>query len=157
MDDGPRLEARRIAATVAANRRLFKATSCANTSIASGRTRGATEFLVSFGIAEGVWGRKRLPETEKLGDTLLNHFDGIAAYCDHPVRFGAVESLNTTIKAVRRRARGMRRRDAAAQAQMGDCSADPIFSGCGPFSRSSGAVLKSVKNRKSCLSVSLQG
>jgi len=45
---------------------------------------------------------------EKLGDTLVNHFDGIAAYCDHPVRFGLVESLNTTIKAVLRRARGMR-------------------------------------------------
>jgi hypothetical protein len=24
---------------------------------------------------------------EKLGDTLVNHFDGIAAYCDRPVRF----------------------------------------------------------------------
>ena len=45
---------------------------------------------------------------ERLGDTLVNHFDGIAAYCDHPVRFGVVESLNTTIKAVLRRARGMR-------------------------------------------------
>ena len=47
-------------------------------------------------------------ETHRLGDTLGNHFDGIAAYCDHPVRFGVVESLNTTIKAVLRRARGMR-------------------------------------------------
>ena len=45
---------------------------------------------------------------QKLGDTLVNHFDGIAAYCDHPVRFGVVESLNTTIKGVLRRARGMR-------------------------------------------------
>jgi hypothetical protein len=45
---------------------------------------------------------------EKLGDTLVNHFDGIAAYHDHPVRFGIVESLNTTIKGVLRRARGMR-------------------------------------------------
>ena len=45
---------------------------------------------------------------EKLGDTLVNHFDGIAAYCDHPVRFGVVESLNTTIKGVLRRARGIR-------------------------------------------------
>ena len=30
-----------------------------------------------------------------------------AAYCDHPVRFGVVESINTTIKTVLRRARGM--------------------------------------------------
>jgi hypothetical protein len=35
-------------------------------------------------------------------------YRGIAAYCDHPVRFGVVESINTTIKAVLRRARGMR-------------------------------------------------
>jgi transposase len=47
------------------------------------------------------------PEMEKLGDTLVNHFDGIAAYCNHPVRFGVVESLNTTIKGVLRRARGI--------------------------------------------------
>jgi hypothetical protein len=33
---------------------------------------------------------------------------GIVAYCDHPVRFGVVESVNTTIKAVLRKARGMR-------------------------------------------------
>jgi hypothetical protein len=45
---------------------------------------------------------------ERLGDVLLTHINGIAAYCDHPVRFGVVESINTTIKAVRRRARGMR-------------------------------------------------
>ncbi|MGH9372051.1 MAG: hypothetical protein ACRD15_11025 [Vicinamibacterales bacterium] len=32
----------------------------------------------------------------------------MAAYCDHPVRFGVVESINTTIKAVLRRTRGMR-------------------------------------------------
>ena len=51
---------------------------------------------------------QRLPEMEKLGDTLVNHIDGIAAYGDHPVRFGVVESLNTTIKAVIRRARGIR-------------------------------------------------
>src|SRR5215471_12740522 len=44
---------------------------------------------------------------EKLGDTLVNHFDGIAAYCNHPVRFGVVELLNTTIKGVLRRARGI--------------------------------------------------
>jgi transposase len=37
---------------------------------------------------------------ERLGDFLLHHVDGIAAYCDHPVRFGVVQSINTTIKAV---------------------------------------------------------
>jgi transposase len=66
---------------------------------------GVARFL--FGWLKALrW--QRLPEMEKLGDTLVNHFDGIAAYCDHPVRFGVVESLNTTIKGVLRRARGMR-------------------------------------------------
>jgi transposase len=51
---------------------------------------------------------QRLPEMEQLGDFLLKHIEGIAAYCDHAVRFGVVESINTTIKAVLRRARGMR-------------------------------------------------
>jgi len=39
---------------------------------------------------------------------LSRHINGIAAYCDHPVRFGVVESINTRVKAVVRRARGMR-------------------------------------------------
>jgi len=51
---------------------------------------------------------QRLPEMERLGDFLLKHINGIAAYCDHAVRFGVVESINTTIKAVLRRARGIR-------------------------------------------------
>lgn len=41
-------------------------------------------------------------------DFLFRDVEGIAAYCDHPVRFGVVESINTTIKAVLRRARGMK-------------------------------------------------
>jgi hypothetical protein len=45
---------------------------------------------------------------ERLGQFLVTHLDGIAAYCFHPVRFGVVESINTTIKAALRRARGMR-------------------------------------------------
>ena len=49
-----------------------------------------------------------MPEMERLGDFLFTHVEGIAAYCDHPVRFGVVESINTTIKAVLRRARGMK-------------------------------------------------
>jgi transposase len=92
----------------AVNRRLFKAyvlreqLDCLWTY----KTRwGVARFL--FGWLKALcW--QRLPEMEKLGDTLVNHFDGIAAYCDHQVRFGVVESLNTTIKGVLRRARGMR-------------------------------------------------
>jgi hypothetical protein len=44
---------------------------------------------------------------ERFGDFLLQHIEGIAAYCDHQVRFGVVESLITAIKAVLRRSRGM--------------------------------------------------
>ena len=43
-----------------------------------------------------------------LAPSLSTFLEGIAAYCDHGVRFGVVESINTTIKAVLRRARGMR-------------------------------------------------
>jgi transposase len=92
----------------AANRRLFKAYVLREQldRLWTYKTReGVARFL--FGWLKALrW--QRLPEMEKLGDTLVNHFDGIVAYCDHQVRFGVVESLNTTIKAVLRRARGMR-------------------------------------------------
>jgi transposase len=92
----------------AANRRLFKAY------ILREQLDRLWTYTTRDGVARFLWGWlkalrwQRLPEMEKLGDTLVKHFDGIAAYCDHPVRFGVVESLNTTIKAVLRRARGMR-------------------------------------------------
>ena len=92
----------------AVNRRLFKAY------ILREQLDRLWTYKTRDGVARFLWGWlkalrwQRLPEMEKLGDTLVKHFDGIAAYCDHPVRFGVVESLNTTIKAVLRRARGMR-------------------------------------------------
>lgn len=67
--------------------------------------RGVTNFLLGW-LKALRW--QRLPEMERLGAFLGKHLDGLVAYCDHPVRFGVVESLNTTIKAVIRRARGMR-------------------------------------------------
>lgn len=85
---------------------------------------GVARFL--FGWLKALrW--QRLPEIEKLGDTLVNHFDGIAAYCDHHVRFGVVESLNTTIKGVLRRARGMRN-DAMLLLKLKWATARPIRS-----------------------------
>ena len=45
---------------------------------------------------------------DRLGDFLLIHLDGIAAACDHAVRFGGVESINAISKGVLRTARGMR-------------------------------------------------
>lgn len=97
-----------LQALFAVNRRLFKAYLLREQldKLWSYKTRmGVLNFLLGWFKALR-W--QRLPEMEKLGDFLLRHFDGIAAYCDHPVRFGVVESLNTTIKAIIRRARGMR-------------------------------------------------
>jgi transposase len=90
------------------NRRLFRAYVL----------REELDRLWTYGTPGGVarflggWLRalrwQRLPEMQKLGMFLVRHIVGIAAYCDHPVRFGVVESVNTTIKAVLRKARGMR-------------------------------------------------
>jgi transposase len=92
----------------AANRRLFKAYVLREQldRLWTYKTRpGALNFLMGWFKALR-W--QRLREMEQLGDFLLKHIEGIAAYCDHPLRFGVVESINTTIKAVLRRARAMR-------------------------------------------------
>ncbi len=97
-----------LRALFAANRRLFKAYVLREQldRLWTYKTRpGVLNFLMGWFKALR-W--QRLPEMEQLGDFLLKHIAGIAAYCDHPVRFGVVESINTTIKAVLRRARGMR-------------------------------------------------
>lgn len=99
---------RELAQLFAANRRLFKAY------VLREQLDRLWTYKIRNGVARFLFGWlkalrwQRLPEMETLGDTLVKHFDGIAAYCDHPVRFGVVESLNTTIKAVIRRAQGMR-------------------------------------------------
>ena len=97
-----------LRALFAVNRRLFKAYVLREQldRLWQYKTRpGVLNFLLTW-IAALRW--QRLPEMERLGDFLFRHVEGIAAYCDHPVRFGVVESINTTIKAVLRRARGMR-------------------------------------------------
>ena len=92
----------------AANRRLFKAYVLREQldRLWTYKTRPGVLTFLNHWIDALRW--QRLPEMDRLGDFLLRHIEGIAAYCDHPVRFGVVESLNTTIKAVLRRARGMR-------------------------------------------------
>ena len=85
-----------------------KPTCSASNSIGSGpakRAQGVLNFVMGWFKALR-W--QRLPEMERLGDFLLKHINGFVAYCDHAVRFGVVEAINTTIKAVLRRARGMR-------------------------------------------------
>jgi transposase len=97
-----------LQALFVANRPLFKAYVLREQldRLWSYKTRpGVLNFLMGWFKALR-W--QRLPEMERLGDFLLKHINGIAAFCDHAVRFGVVESINTTIKAVLRRARGMR-------------------------------------------------
>ena len=97
-----------LQALFTANRRLFKAYVLREQldRLWTYKTRlGVLNFLMRWFKALR-W--QRLPEMEQLGDSLLKHINGIAAYCDHAGRFGVVESVNTTIKAVLRRARGMR-------------------------------------------------
>ena len=91
----------------AANRRLFKAYLLREQleKLWTYTHLGVFNFLMGWFKALR-W--QRLPEMERLTGCLLKHF---AAYCDHPVRFGVVESLNTRIKAIIRRARGMRDED----------------------------------------------
>ena len=92
----------------AANRRLFKAYVLREQldRLWTYKTRpGVLNFLLGW-LKALRW--QQLPEMERLGDFLLTHIDGIAAYCDHAVRFGVVESVNAIIKGVLRRARGMR-------------------------------------------------
>jgi hypothetical protein len=108
VEDGPGVEAAGAPATVRRQPPLVSRVR------AAGATRSVVDVYdpqprrdVSLGLAEGP-ALATPAEMEKLGDTLVNHFDGIAAYCDHSVRFGVVESINTTIKGVLRRARGMR-------------------------------------------------
>jgi transposase len=99
---------RELEALFAVNRRLFKAYVLREQldRLWTYKTpQGVGQFLLGW-IKALRW--QRLPEMERLGAFLAAHLEGIAAYCFHPVRFGVVESLNTTIKAVLRRARGMR-------------------------------------------------
>jgi transposase len=86
--------------------------------------QGVGNFLLGW-LKALRW--QRLPEMERLGAFLAKHLEGIAAYCFHPVRFGVVESLNTTIKAVLRRARGMRN-DAMLLLKLKWATAHPIRS-----------------------------
>ena len=98
---------RELQTLFAAHRRLFKAYLLREQldRLWTYRTpMGVGNFLIGW-VNALRW--QRLPEMERLGAFLVRHLDGIAAYCFHPVRFGVVESINTTIKAVLRRARGM--------------------------------------------------
>ena len=54
-------------------------------------------------LAQLPW--QRLPAFQKLAAMLVDHLDGILNHCRTPVRFGVVEAINGTIKALLRRGR----------------------------------------------------
>lgn len=87
-----------LQALFAVNRRLFKAYVLREQldRLWTYKTRTGVLNVLNGWIDALRW--QRLPEMERLGDFLFRHVEGIAAYCDHPVRFGVVESINTTIK-----------------------------------------------------------
>jgi transposase len=95
-------------ALCAANRRLFTADIVREPldRLWTYTTRpGVLRFVLGW-IKALRW--QRLPEMARLGELIFWPLEGIAASGDHAVRFGVVESLNTTINAVLRRARGMK-------------------------------------------------
>ena len=94
-----------LQALFAANPRLFKAYVLCE-QLDRLRTYKTRPRVFNFLVDGSRLRWQRPPEMERLGDFLLQHIEGIAAYCDHQVRFGVVESLITTIKAVLRRSRG---------------------------------------------------
>jgi transposase len=49
---------------------------------------------------------QRLPAFKKLAAMLLEHLDGLVAYCQHRVPFGVVEAINGNLRALIRRGRG---------------------------------------------------
>jgi transposase len=65
--------------------------------------RAALRFLDQW-VKSLRW--QRLPALEKLALTLLNHVDGILAYCRHKVPFGVVEAINGNLRSLIRRGRG---------------------------------------------------
>jgi len=65
--------------------------------------RAALRFLDEW-VPSLRW--QRLPAFQKLALTLLNHLDGILAYCRHKVPFGVVEAINGNLRSLIRRGRG---------------------------------------------------
>src|SRR5207247_9044451 len=97
---------RELQTLFAANRRLFKAFVLREQldRLWTYKTRPGVLNVLNGWINALRW--QRLPEMDRLGEFLFRHIEGIAAYCDHLVRFGVVESINTTIQAVLRRGCG---------------------------------------------------
>jgi len=93
---------------LALNRRLFKAYYLREQieRLWSYRYEGAALRFLHEWVRSLRW--QRLPAFQKLALTLLNHLDGILAYCHHKVPFGVVEAVNGNLRSLIRRGRGYR-------------------------------------------------
>jgi transposase len=90
------------------NRRLFKAHYLKEQieRLWSYTYQAAAERFFAEWLLSLRW--QRLPAFKKLARTLVDHIDGILAYCRHKVPFGVVEAINGNLRALIRRGRGYR-------------------------------------------------
>lgn len=95
-----------LKAALALNRRLFKAYYLKEQIERLWRYsyEGAAIRFLDEWVKSLRW--QRLPAFQKLALTLLDHLDGLLAYCRHKVPFGVVEAINGNLRSLIRRGRG---------------------------------------------------
>lgn len=93
-------------AAFAMNRRLFKAYYLKEQieRLWSYSYEGAAIRFLDEWVKSLRW--QRLPAFQKLALTLLEHIEGLLAYCKHKVPFGVVEAINGNLRSLIRRGRG---------------------------------------------------
>lgn len=97
-----------LKAALALNRRLFKAYYLREQieRLWSYTYEGAAIRFLDNWVKSLRW--QRMPAFQKLALTLLNHLEGLLAYCKHKVPFGVVEAINGNLRSLIRRGRGYR-------------------------------------------------
>lgn len=95
-----------LKAALALNRRLFKAYYLKEQMerLWSYRYEGAAIRFLDEWVKSLRW--QRLPAFQRLALTLLEHLEGLLAYCKHKVPFGIVEAINGNLRSLIRRGRG---------------------------------------------------
>jgi transposase len=95
-----------LKAALALNRRLFKAYYLKEQieRLWSYTYEGAAIRFLDDWVKSLRW--QRLPAFQKLALTLLEHLEGLLAYCKHKVPFGVVEAINGNLRSLIRRGRG---------------------------------------------------
>jgi transposase len=95
-----------LKAALALNRRLFKAYYLKEQieRLWSYSYEGAAIRFLDEWVKSLRW--QRLPAFQKLALTLLEHLEGLLAYCKHKVPFGVVEAINGNLRSLIRRGRG---------------------------------------------------